>query len=1112
MTIRHPTLICVMAILMGAGSLCAQVDRGTLAGTVTDATAASIPGATVSVVNVATGVKFQTTTNAKGEFVAPDLNPGQYRVIVSHPGFKTLARQDLVVQANARLAVALTLELGAVTQTVEVKGAVTPLLQRESSTVTNVLETRQVTELPTLDRTIFNLAMLTPGVVQANLQSNSTGIPDNGRASVGLNANGLGNFNAVNSFILDGVNNTFAAGSSSYPGILPPLEAIQEFTIDTSGSAAEMGRGGTTVMVTLKSGTNHLHGSVFEFLRNSALDARNFFDYTTAATPNRLPNFIQNQFGGTVGGPIRKDRTFFFADYQGFRQRQGQTWVSTVPDAAVRQGDFSHTSQPIFDPATYNAATNTRQPFPGNIINPSRLNPAALKVLNFYPLPNDPSGAVTPLGAGKFFSASTLDRTQDAFDVKIDHRISERDSLTGRYSYGRSHALLPGAFTDLPQYAPAQGKALLQGVNSSQYLPGLVSNPAQSAGLGWIHNFGPTILNEMRTSWLRTGADATQLGFGHNYADQLGIPNANVDAWNGGFPSMSITGITGVGESGANPLISIENSFQYLDNLTLIHGSHTFKVGVNVIRQRWTFLQHLTGIAAGSFSFDQYMTADPGNLNATGNAMASFLLGIPASASLGRETGTFGLRWWEDAGYFQDTWKVSRKLTMNYGLRYEVFTPMVEVHNRMTNFDPATGTLVLAGQGPSGSCLSTRALMCTDWKNFEPRLGFAYQATPKLVLRADYALQSAEGDGKSLGFKVLNPPFTGGVSFFNTAVPQQITRTLDQGFPTTNPFSSINDPTASIHANPADPAHAYTQQWSMGFQDELASNLVLEVNYVGNAGTHYDGQVDSYNLNPAKPGTGPVPNRTIYFNTIPSGVSVSYFDSNGRAHYNGLQASLTKRFSGGLTFGANYTWSHVLGSIPAQYSIEQTFANTQIDTRNRATANWLYDLPIGRGRRFGSSLHPVLNGIVGGWRLGGVLQFQSGFPYTVTGGAGNPNRTCNGQTPPGGHTVQEWFDTSCFPLPEPVPDLVHGGQYIPFGTSGFYILTGDGIREVDLSLTKSFNVGAEGRKIEFRAEAFNVINNPQFLPPLARIGSGTEGLVVGARPARQIQLALKYSF
>ncbi len=908
--------ICAVVWLTPASHLFGQVERGTLASTVTDTTGAGVPKAEITVVNVETGFEFRTVTNEQGEFVAPNLIPGRYRVVVSHQGFKTLEREDLIVRANDRLAVTLSLDLGTATEKVEVRGEFAPLLQKETSTVTGVLETQQVTELPTLDRTIFNLAMLTVGVVEANLQSNSVGIPDNARAAVGLNANGLGNFNAVNEFILDGVNNTFAAGSSSYPGILPPVEAIQEFTIDTSGSAAEMGRGGTVIRVTLKSGTNKLHGSSFEFSRNAALNARNFFDRKTAATPRRLPNFVQNEFGFTLGGPIRKDRTFFFADYQGLRQRQGQTWLSTVPSAAVRAGDFNNTAQPVYDPTAYNAATNTSQPFPGSTIPASRFSPAAKAVLNYYPLPNDPSGALTPLGQGLFYSASSLQRTQDAFDIKVDHRISDRDWFTGRYSNGRSHALLPGAWTDLAQYAPAHGGALQQ-AGSAQYLPGLVSNPAQNVGLQWIHNFSATTLNEVRASWLRTGADATHLGYGQNYGNQLGIPNANVDNWNSGFPGMSIAGVTPVGESGAYPLISIENAFQYLENLTLIRGSHTFKTGADIRRLRWTFLQHLGAIPGGTFSFTQDITADPQRLTTTGNAMASFLLGIPASASLGRESGTFGLRWWEASGYFQDTWKVSRKLTLNYGLRYELFTPLVEVHDRMANFDAATGKLVLPGQGGSSPCLKTRALMCTDWLNFEPRLGLAYQMTPKTVVRLGYALQSAQGDGKSLGFKVLNPPFTGGQTFFNTAVPQQIVRTLDQGFVATpNPFSPIDNPGVAIRGNNPDPAHAYTQQWSVGFQRELASNLALEVNYIGNSGVHYDGQVNSYNLNPAVLGTGPVPQRTLYYGTIPSGVSVSYFDSRGRGHYHALQPSLTKRFANGLSLGSNFNWGHSLAPGP----------------------------------------------------------------------------------------------------------------------------------------------------------------------------------------------------
>jgi Carboxypeptidase regulatory-like domain len=1104
---------CVMATLMCAGTLCAQVDRGTLAGSVTDPTGASVPGANVSVANVATRVQFRTVTNGKGEFVAPDLIPGRYEVVVSHPGFETLERRDLIIEAAARLAVSLTLQLGSVTQTVQVSGEVTPLLQKESATVTGLLETRAVAELPTVDRTVFNLADLMPGAVMANVQSNSTGIPDNARAAMALNINGLGNSNAVNSFTLDGVTDTDASATASYIGILPPLEAIQEFKIDTSGSAADMGMGGTTVNIVLKSGTNQFHGDAFEFLRNSSLDARNFFDIETAATPFRLPEFQQNQFGGTLGGPIKKDRTFFFVDYQGFRQNEGYTWVSDVPDAAVKNGDFSNTSQQIFDPATYNAALNTRAPFAGNIINSSRFSPAAMKILKYFPLPNNPSGVINSLGVGEFYSTSTGTRDQDSFDVKLDDRLSDRDTFTARYSYERANALLPGAFTDLPQYAPAQGGSLLPGVDALQYLPGLVSNPAQQAALGWIHDFNPTTINEARASWLRSGADATQLGYGHDYADQLGIPNANVNLINSGFPDMDITGVTGIGESGANPDINIENSFQFLDNLTLIRGSHTFQTGGDFIRFRQTFFQLLGGTPGGSFTFEQYMTSNPAELDTTGNAMADFLLGLPEKASLGLLKGSLGLRWNDIAGYFQDTWRVSRKLTATYGLRYEYMGMPVEMDNRITNLDLATRSLVLPGQGPAGSCLATRAQICEDWKNFEPRLGIAWAITPKTVWRMDYALQSAMGDRKSLSFRVLNAPNTGGETYVNTPVPQQITRTLDQGFEPLAPYAPITDPADFIDVVNPNLKEPYTQQFSAGIQRELASNLVLEVSFVGNTGSHYDGQYDSYNLDQPALGTGSSLEREPFYSTMPGISSIGYFDWRGRAHYDSLQTTLTKRFGHGLSLLATYTWSHDIGSIPQQDQIDQTMGDTQIDARNRFAANFLYELPFGRGMRFGRNLHPVLNTMLGGWRLGTVLQFQSGYPYTVTDTAGfNPNRICNGQTVPGGHTVQEWFNTSCFPIPAPVTDPATGEQYIPYGNAGFYELTGDGIREFDLSLAKSFYVGREGRVLDFRAEFFNVINNVQFLPPLAEIGSGTAGEVTGANPAREIQLALEYTF
>jgi hypothetical protein len=1093
----------------------AQVERGTLACSIIDSSGSDVPGAEIAVVNVDTGVEFRTVSNDQGDFVAPNLIPGRYRVTVSKTGFKSLHREDLIVRANERLAVTLTLDVGVVTQVVDVRGDVTPLLSKESSTVTSHLDSQQVAELPTLNRTIFDLASVLPGVTIANIQSNSIGIPDNARIQMGLTANGggsggSGSSSLINNFMLDGVNNTMVSATSSYLGINPPLEAIQEFTIDTSNATAEQGRGGTSIRVVLKSGTNKFHGSAFEFLRNAALDARNYFDYEDlSGSTRRLPNFVQNQFGGTLGGPIRKDKTFFFADYQGFRQREGRTWISNVPDAAVRAGDFSGTSQPIFDPATWNPASGTRQPFAGDMIPQNRFSPAAVNVMTYMPLPN--GAGLNALGIGNFYSSSTLSRTQDTFDAKIDHQISAKDSIAGRFSWGRSYALLPGAYTDLPQFAPAQGGALQQ-QGADQFLPGTVSNPSAQAALQWLHNINPTTINEAHISWLRSGANAQVLGHGHNYGDTIGIPNANVDEINSGFPGQTITGVTYMGEGGAYPEINIENSYQVLDNATFIRGSHTYKVGVDLKRLHQTFLQLLGGTAGGSFNYDQYLTGNPNNPGSTGNAMASFLLGLPASASLSRLKGTAGMEWWEASFFAQDTWKVTRKLTFNYGLRYEAYTPEVEQFNRISNFDLGSGLLVLPDTKGTNPGLSTRALVSGNYgglQNFEPRLGLAYQVTPKTVLRAGFADHSALGIGKAFGFMALNSPFSGGTSYFNTATPQQIVRTLDEGFPTTQPFNPLSYTGPLVWAADPNGAHGYMAQWSAGIQRELASNLSLEVNYVGNSAPHIMGLMQP---NTATLGNGPYPQRTPFYATDPNAPTILYWVWRERAHYDALQTTLTKRFSGGLSFGAAFTWSHNLGTVePAQGNVPNIMENTAIDARLRLATNWLWEIPFGRGKKYGQNISPVVDAIAGGWRFGGVVAFQSGSPFTVNGYAGNPDRICNGQTPPGGHTVTKWFDTSCFVPPPTLTDPVYGGTYFPYGNSGYNILTGDGVRQNDLSLAKFFNIGEAGR-IEFRAEFFNFVNNPQFLPPLSNVQAGNAGLVTAANPARQIQLALKYSF
>ena len=1106
---KHGLITGVLAFFCITSALFAQVERGTIAGTVLDSTGGSMVGVEIGVSNLATGIEFRTATNDAGQFVAPNLIPGEYRVVATSSGFKTVDRTGLIVRANQRLAVDLALEVGDVTETIEVTGTLTALLTKESSTVSTVLETQQVTELPTVDRTMFNLAGLMAGVTISNTQANSINIPDNARVAMGLNANGLGS-SAINNFTLDGVNNTQVSATSSYQGVLPPIEAIQEFTIDSSNASAEQGRGGTSIRVTLKSGTNALHGSLFAFHRNAALNARNFFDRKNPGSTREKPNFIQNQFGFTLGGPIKKNKTFFFADYQGMRQREGRSWISNTPAAPLRGGDFSGTLQTIHDPASYNANAGTRDPFPGNRIPTSRFSPVASKVQQLMPFPNDPTGAVNALGVGTVFSTSTIRRDQDSYDIKIDHQASDKDSFGGRFSQGRAHAFIPGAWTDLACCAIAQGGAL-QGAGASQYLPGTVSNPAANLGLQWIRIFTPTTINEMRLSWLRAGADAQVLGHGNNYGEQLGIPNANVSDTNSGFTAHSITGLSYMGEGGAYPLISIENAYQFLDNVTMIRGSHTFKVGTDIRMVRQTFIQLLGGTVGGRFRYDQFLTGDPLNVGATGNPFASFLLGLPSSAALKRVSGSAGMRWREASWYAQDTWKATPKLTLNIGLRYEVVSPEREIGDRMSNLDAGSGLLVVPGGGGTHDAFSTRGLVKMQTKslaNFQPRFGLAYQLTPKTVIRSGFALVSALGVAKAFGFMSGNAPFSGGVNFFNTASPQQINRRLDDGFPATQTFNPIEEPGPLIWAADPNGLSGYTQQWTLGIQRELATDLALEVNYVGSHSVHILGLV---NFNQAVLGTGPVPERTPLFATLPNAPTVLRWNWREQRKYNALQTTLTKRFSRGFSFQAALTWSHNLGTQNAQFQRDQTYGNTGINAPLRFVSNFMWEIPFGRGTSHGGNISPVLDAFLGGWRIAGVMAYQSGSPYTVRGGAGTPNRICDGQTPSEGSTVLKWFDTSCFVLPDQVIDQSTGLPFTPYGNSGFNILRGDSIRQNDLSVTKFFDI-MEGHRLQFRAEFFNVTNNPQFFLPLTNIQAGNAGIVTFANPGRQIQLALKYTF
>ncbi|MEW5976485.1 MAG: TonB-dependent receptor [Acidobacteriota bacterium] len=1111
--VRETVMSVVWAFLFCVSSSYAQVERGTIAGTVHDPSGAAAPNVAIAVTNVATGVDYKTRTNESGEFVAPNLIPGEYAITAALTGFKTLQRRGIVLQVNGRVAVALTLEVGEVTQEVEVTAAA-PLLQSEASALGTVIARRDISELPLNGRSVFNLAPLTAGVTTgiASINANNANIPDNARASQGLSVNGQAQ--SANTYILDGVyNNQINQGLIA---ILPPLEAIQEFTVETSNFNAEIGRGGGVVNVTLKSGTNEIHGQMFEFHRNAALDARNFFDRRTAASSRRLPNFVQNQYGFALGGPLIKNRTFWFGDYQGTRSVKGNSFVTTVPGPNIRNGDFRGLARPIFDPTTYDPVTRTRSRFATDgVIDPSRFSNAAKNILRLLPPSNDPTGAILANGEALFFSDAPRVQYQDSFDIKIDHRFSDKDSFSGRFSYGRSDTTLPGPFLNVPGSEPLIGQAA--GTGGAGSLNGQVSNPSRSLALQEIHNFSPTTLNEFRAAYIRAGSDALQLNFGKNFADEVGIPGVNVTDNNSGFPGINISGYSPLGDSAFFPLIELENIYQVLDNATFIRGSHTYKVGVDYKRIQRNFTQIL-GAPAGSFVFGGGFTANPAQPGGvTGNAFADFLMGLTTSGNLIRNSGLAGLRQSEFSTYWQDTWKVNQKLTLNYGIRYDLITPQTEAYDRQTNFDRGTGKLVLPNGGGSHPGFSTRALALTDKNNFAPRFGFAYKLSENTVIRSSYGVFFlAQGQ---VGFQLtLNAPFVGGLNYVNTPDRNIVVRTLDQGIPISDPFSPITNPQGTLNGLDPENRTGYAQQYSLSIQRQLSPTVLFDVSYVGNSSFHLQ---DQYNLQQPFPGTAPVATRRPYFATIPNVSGFNYLENRLNSSYHALQATLTKRFSGGLSFMTNYTWSHGIGFISGPFGaggghqnardLNADRGNSLTDVRHRYIANWLYELPFGKGKPFLSNSHAVVNGILGDWQLGGVVTIQSGSPFTVSGGLGRPNRTCDGKLPRGERGPDRWFDAGCFPLPAPVADPVAGGVFTPFGNSGTAILAGPGISNVDISFFKSIPV-SEGKKFEFRSEFFNAFNNSQFLNPNGAILQGTTARILAARPSRQIQMVLKFIF
>ena len=1068
----------VLLLALSASTLFAQ-DTGTIFGAINDASGAVVAGAKVTLLNIDTNISQETHSDASGEYIFTPVRIGNYTVKVEMSGFSTGVRPGLILNVQQRMRLDFTLNVGAVDQSIEIK-AESPLLDTSTSSIGYVVQHKSILELPLNGRDYQQLAVLTAGTAPTG------GIS---RGTADFSANGARPLN--NNFLLDGVdNNSYVLDLQSFSSqsVAPSIDALQEFKVQNNNFSAEFGRyGGAVINATLKSGTNELHGSMFEFLRNDVLDANNFFNNTAGRS---LPAFRQNQFGGTAGGPLARNKLFLFGSYQGTRIAQGVTAVSTVPTQAEHNGVFP---LPIYDPATTRpnpaGSGSIRDLFPANTIPAARFDATGKKVADVYPATNLP-------GAANNFILNPGNHTgSNQYDTRFDLNISSRDTMFGRYSLTDAYGITPG-----PLPAPAVGQT------SS------ASSPTTSHGsaLSETHTFTPHIINDFRLGFNRLStARLTQVT--DRIIEQYGFKGIPYFSDVGGLPAISVTGYQGVGEGGTLPNLKLSQVTQITDGVSIVRGTHTFKGGADV---RFIISNAFTPSGTrGSFGFTGAFTQNPQSRARTGDGLADLLLGIPNSASI--TTPTIGdLRQRYYGFYFQDDWQVTNNLTLNLGIRWDLNSPFWDHYDRMSTFvmDPGPDFNKFVVAGSRGDSIENRALVKFYKTDFAPRFGFAWRLPRKTVVRSSFGIFNA---GTSLfginGRLSFNPPFNESYSYSGDQINPLFT--LAQGFPGNALQPTINQINRQVISFDPNMHNGYLEQWTINVQKEIASNLLADVAYAASAGHKLTG---SRNANQPRPGPGALQPRSPF----PQFTSISRVEPFANSTYHALEAKLERRFSSGLTFLAAYTWSHFLddtqtlldlmgAGIQDAFNRRAEKGNANYDIRQRLAFSYAYELPVGKGKRFLSG-GGVGNALLGGWQVNGILTLQAGHTFTPTlsinaanaGGTQRPDRVASGVIPYDQRSVARWFDVTAFTVP----------NGFAFGNSGRNILTGPRLEQWDFSLFKNIPI-RERFRLQFRVESFNLFNHANFGNPNASIGTNAAGTIsstVGS--PRQNQFALKMMF
>lgn len=1062
-----------------------------ITGTVKDHTGAVVPGAQVVVKNVETGQTNTVSTSASGVYTVSFLNPGRYEITCEQAGFKKFVRSGIVLETGTTTTVDILLDLGQLTEVVNVTASA-PLLEAESGALGQLVENQMILNMPIQSRRVGAMVRLMGNVVFTG-ETGGQSIP---RFSVA----GGRSYNQM--WHLDGGVVQNQAGGSPQLSVNPPNESLQEFKVLANNYPAEYGRSGSGVIVmNTRSGTNEFRGSLYEWLRNDKLNARTFFSADKA--PLRY-----NIFGGTLGGPIKKNHTFFFFNYEGGRRRTGVTVARTVPQPAEIAGDFSaRTDIRVLDPAT-RTSTAAAQPFPGNIIPSSRLDPMGKAFAALYPAPNQPDNNPRRAPSNNFRANGSDPLTQDFYTLRIDNQLGNKNRFYGRVSILHGPEGVAAVFPN----AAADDRAFVR------------ENENRNFVVNWQRNIRPTVINEFRYMFYNRKYVNRGAGAGSGFNGQIKLPGVDPEA----LARISVSGHSGLGQSTVERRQFPIQTQQFIDSLVWVKGSHSFKTGFEFRRSANIETNNASG--GGSFSFSD---------RATNSAVAALLLGWVNSATLVKtdelnsRTNYYGV-------YFQDDWKVTSRLTLNLGIRWEIDYPRWEAKNRQSGFDPyainpvsgTPGVITFAGRDGVGKYAHD-----FDSNNWGPRFGFAWRPAKDFVVRGGYGIfyngiyQSSVNNALAMGFS-LNGSFSspdGGYTpafLFRNGMPAISRTDLGPGFGAVRVGSSV---TTAPDFIAKDHVSGYAQHWNFTLQKQMLRNTLVEAAYMANVGHKLGGPDANINQIPLVNGRGPAvqSQRDRPFPQFGNITSIS--PSWGNSSYHSLNVKAEKRFSGGLNLLGNYTWAKFIDDVEGSSELGGGQGNgyqhiqarrldkalSGSDIRHRLAVSSLYDLPFGKGRRWAIG-NPVLERVVGGWTLGGIMEARTGAPYGVVENTNRLNAFSESQRPnllrdpnlPGDRSraekIRQFFDTTAFQAP---------GDGI-LGTAGRTNGPGPGFFGLDVSIHKKFRI-TERIGLTFRTDVVNLPNVPAFAPPNQLRGSGSFGQIgatLDGSTAREIQMSLRLAW